>query len=501
MKPPSTARISQIVFFGVFLVLFATTEYRGSDQVSLALNAFFRADPLVAVTYLLSAKAWYMLLLPAFVLLLATLLLGRFFCGWICPLGTILDFLAHKIKRTAAISFLKGNTKYYILLTVLFAAFFGVNLAGLLDPLAILLRFMTFCLYPIVGFLAKQGWIGLYRILGESRDSLEGGYLFLRSYVLPFRDTFYPLAFFSLLLFLGILFLERFERRNWCRNLCPLGTLLGLFSRFSLFRRLPAKLCADCGDCRAHCPTSFDSDILQKDDCVLCMDCQRRCKSGRVTFRPSPKKATGRPFVPQRRVFVGGLAAGLFASHVFTPVVSSPRTRLVRPPGAQDEDEFLKKCVRCGECMKVCLRSALYPATLQAGFAGLYTPVVVPRLGYCEYNCNLCGQVCPTGAIPGLSLDAKKKTVIGSAVFDKNHCLPYERKINCMVCEEHCPVPDKAIKFEEVRETNAKGSRITLKRPYIVDELCIGCGICEYVCPLEEKAGVEVFRKTKRRRL
>ena len=120
-------------------------------------------------------------------------------------------------------------------------------------------------------------------------------------------------------------------------------------------------------------------------------------------------------------------------------------------------------------------------------------------MGYCEYNCNLCGQVCPTGAIPRLSVEKKKKAIIGRAVLDRNHCLPFERKMNCMVCEEHCPIPEKAIRFEEVVDTDFTGNGVTLKRPYVVDELCNGCGICEYVCPIEEKAGIEVFRKTKRR--
>jgi MauM/NapG family ferredoxin protein len=174
-------------------------------------------------------------------------------------------------------------------------------------------------------------------------------------------------------------------------------------------------------------------------------------------------------------------------------------TGFLRPPGAQDEGEFLKRCVRCGECMKVCLRSALYPASLQAGFYGFYTPTLVPRLGYCEYNCSLCGQVCPTGAIPKLPLEQKQKAVIGLAVFDKDHCLPHAKKLNCMVCEEHCPIPDKAIRFEQVEERDYNGKQITLKKPYVMDDLCIGCGICEYVCPLEEKAGIEVFKKTKRK--
>ncbi len=492
------SRLFQLSFLAVFLLLFITTDYRGKDQISLALNSFFRSDPLVAVAYLLSARSLTLLILPGILLLVFSALLGRFFCGWICPLGTILDLVTTRIRKSFPLAALKGNIKYYVLLTVLFAALFNMNLAGLLDPIAIVVRFMTFSLYPIFGMLGKEGWVGLYRLLGDNRDYLEPGYGLLKNYVLPFRETFYPLAFLSLLLFLGILVLERFERRNWCRNLCPLGTLLGLVSRFSLFRRIPKRLCPDCGDCRAHCPTTFDEEIFQKGDCILCLDCQRLCRHGRVSFRPALRDPKPKAFVAGRRVFLTGLLTGLFASRIFSSRKPAAESRLLRPPGAQDESEFLKKCVRCGECMKVCLRSALYPVSLQAGLYGLYTPTLVPRLGYCEYNCNLCGQVCPTGAIPKLPIELKQKAMIGRAVFDRNHCLPYERKMNCMVCEEHCPIPEKAIRFEESAEIDEKGKRILLKKPYVVDELCNGCGICEYVCPVEEKAGIEVFKRSKR---
>jgi MauM/NapG family ferredoxin protein len=498
----SLSRLFQIAFLAVFVLLFVTTDYRGNDQISVALNSFFRADPLVAAAYLLSARAFTILLLPGLLVLLFSLLLGRFFCGWICPLGTLLDLTTRWIKKGKPLSFLRGRFKYYLLATILFAALFNVNLVGLFDPIAILVRFMTFALYPLFGYLAREGWVGLYGVLGDYRDYLEGGYAFLKAYVLPFRQTFYPLAFLSIILFFFVLFLERFERRNWCRNVCPLGALLGLLARFSLFRRLPSRLCKDCGDCREHCPTAFDEEVLQKSDCILCMDCQRKCRFDRVAFRirPSlPKFVRPAPFSPTRRVLVAGVVSGFFASRVFSAKAPLAESRFLRPPGVNDEGDFLKKCVRCGECMKVCLKSALYPATLQTGLYGFYTPTLVPRLGYCEYNCTLCGQVCPTGAIPRLPLEQKQKAVIGLAVFDRNHCLPYAKKLNCMVCEEHCPIPDKAIRFETVEERDYAGKKVVLKKPYIVDDLCIGCGICEYVCPLEEKAGVEVLKKTKRK--
>jgi polyferredoxin len=493
MKKMTPARLSQLLFLLLFLVLFVETEYRGSDTISAAVNSFFRADPLVAATYLAALRSFTWLLLPALLVVVFTLLLGRFFCGWLCPLGTILDLVTGKIRKRAPLPFLKGNLKYWLLLPLLSLALFHMNLAGIFDPIAILLRALVFFFYPLFGDAVRRGWTELYQLAGDRRDYLEPAYSVLRDHLLPFRETFYPLAFLSALMFLGIIFLERYERRNWCRNLCPLGTLLGLCARFSPLCRVPGELCPDCKACRTVCPTSFDREILQRDECILCMDCLRACNFARVGFRFRFRGRQGQPYLPERRVLLGGLLSGFFLSGFFRFRRPEAAVGVLRPPGVRDEAEFLKKCVRCGECMKVCLKSALYPAVTEAGGAGLFTPVVIPRLGYCEYNCTLCGQVCPTAAIPNLPASEKKRAVIGKAVFDKNHCLPFARKTNCIVCEEHCPIPGKAIRSETVIELDLMGRNVQLKKPYVVEELCNGCGICENVCPLEGKAGITVF--------
>ncbi|RNC72742.1 MAG: 4Fe-4S binding protein [Desulfuromonadales bacterium] len=493
MKRITSARVSQLLFLALFLVLFVKTDYRGRDEINAAVNAFFRADPLVAASYLLAARTFSWLVFPGLLLLGLSALLGRFFCGWICPLGTILDLITGRIAKSAPLRFLRGNLKFWLLVPLLAAALFGVNLAGLLDPIAILVRALALFFHPLLGEAARQGWVTLYRVLGEGRDILAPGYGLIRNYLIPFRETFYPLAFLSALIFIGIILLERYETRNWCRNLCPLGTLLGLAARLSPFVRVPARLCPDCGSCRDLCPTSFDREILQKDECILCMECQLRCPSGRVRFTARGTAAANGPLLPGRRVLLGGLISGFFLARFFRFRDPALQARLLRPPGVRNEADFLEKCVRCGECMKVCLRSALYPAVLQAGVEGIYTPQVIPRLGYCEYNCTLCGQVCPTGAIPDLAQETKRREVIGKAVFDKNHCLPFAKKENCIVCEEHCPIPRKAIRSRKVEETTDDGRRIFLQIPYVVDGLCNGCGICEHVCPLEGKAGIEVF--------
>ncbi|MBP1727662.1 MAG: 4Fe-4S ferredoxin iron-sulfur binding domain protein [Deltaproteobacteria bacterium] len=491
MKRPTAARICQLLFLAVFLVLFLMTEYRGSDRIVAAVNAFFRANPLTAVTTMLATKSYVPLLLPGLLMLFFAFFLGRFFCGWLCPLGTILDLLTARIQKTAPLRWLTGRVKYWLLLPLLGASLFNLNLAGLFDPIAILLRGLTFFLHPLLGDSVRGSWRALYGIIGEQRDLLAPGYRVVSGYLLPFREALYPLAFLSAAILLLVILLERYGARTWCRQLCPLGTLLGIAARFAPLLRTPAAPCSACRKCATVCPAGFDRDIMQKEECLACMACVAACPTKKVRFAfglPAGEKP-----LMERRVFLGGLFSGFLLARLFRFRDPQAESRLLRPPGIRSEDEFLKKCVRCGECMKVCLKSALYPAFSQAGLEGLYTPLLIPRLGYCEYNCSLCGQVCPTGAIPDLPLAEKKRQVIGKAVFDKNHCIPFARRLDCIVCEEHCPIPQKAIRSEQVMMKGFDGREVSVKLPYVVDELCNGCGICEKVCPLEGKAAIEVF--------
>jgi MauM/NapG family ferredoxin protein len=172
---------------------------------------------------------------------------------------------------------------------------------------------------------------------------------------------------------------------------------------------------------------------------------------------------------------------------------------MLRPPGAASERDFLQKCVRCGECMRVCVTNALQPAFLEAGMEGIWTPLLVPRIGYCEYNCNLCGSVCPSEALKHLPINEKKLWRMGTAYFNKNRCLPWNDLVNCSVCEEACPVSPKSIELKETNVRNDEGKLEKIKQPYMVEERCIGCGMCEFSCPVEGESAIRVTRKDESR--
>ncbi|PNU19373.1 4Fe-4S ferredoxin [Geothermobacter hydrogeniphilus] len=487
-----------------FFWLFVATEYRGLDELPYPVSLLFRIDPLAALAdfFAPGAFAWQ-LLWPALLVIVATVLLGRFFCGWICPLGTTLDGAGRLLKSPGGRS-RPGlrKIKYLLLLALSAAALFGVQVFGWFDPLSLFLRTLTFSLYPVYNLFANRVFDFFYdHHLPLISDLVNGAYPFWRDHLMAFQQPVFALGLFTALVFLAVLLLEKFERRFWCRNLCPLGALLGLCSRHALVRREPASLCSDCSRCQSACRmAATGSDGHARSECVLCFECTEYCPAERVRFGFHGREGSGQVDLRRREV-VTALAVGALVGPTasIAPAAASADSYLLRPPGAVAEDEFLRRCIRCGECLKVCIGRALQPAWLDAGPLGLWTPRLVARFGYCEYNCTLCGQVCPTGAIRPLTLEQKHKTVIGLAVLDKDRCLPYARNEECLVCEEHCPTGRKAIVFEQKQVLVQSRIKI-LKIPRVVGKLCIGCGICETRCPVEGRSAIRVTNENESRR-
>ncbi|HVT82479.1 MAG TPA: 4Fe-4S dicluster domain-containing protein, partial [Phycisphaerae bacterium] len=249
---------------------------------------------------------------------------------------------------------------------------------------------------------------------------------------------------------------------------------------------------------------------LVVESCNLCMDCIADCPQSVARFKirkPAPAPA---PIGLSRRGFLSATAAGVAvpvalrvsrASAVRQDAIPASVIRppgAIRPPGKTDkpDEDFLNLCIRCGECMKVCTTNGLQPAGIDAGLAGIFAPVLVPRIGYCELACTLCGQVCPTGAIPLLARTQKPNVILGAASFDRMRCLPWAQNEECLVCEEHCPLDEKAIRFDIV-DIDVGGEKTRLQRPWVDQSKCIGCGFCENKCPLDGDAGIHVYRSGK----
>jgi MauM/NapG family ferredoxin protein len=499
-----TRRIFQVLFLLLFLFLFTAGEFEGISGTSLPLTLFLDLDPLLSISTVLASHDFYMKFLYGLITLVSALLLGRLFCGWVCPLGTINNFagytkrafrrIGNRLERHSRLL----SLKYYLLFFILAAAILGWNAAGLIDPIPLLNRSLAVGADPafyhlVSSVLNSITSLDLPLISGASDSMLSG----MRGTVLPYAEPLFRQSLIIGLIFLVILILNLFIPRFWCRYLCPLGALLGLAgSGQRLGRiRINEKKCIECGMCNRVCQGEANPyPAIAERECVKCYNCHEVCPSDAIEIyngkTAMPKEEVS---VERRYVLAGCLGAVAAAAAVNAGVeISRADPKRIRPPGSLPEPEFLDKCVKCGECMKVCITNGLQPALHQAGFSGLWTPVLVPSMGYCEYHCNLCTQVCPTGAIRSVSMEEKQSIRLGLAWFDRDRCIPHAKGLNCGVCEEHCPVPGKAIKFEEVKAESRSGYPFVLKKPYVDQSLCIGCGICENKCVIPDLPAVRV---------
>ena len=494
-------KLVQYFSLAVFLYLFLMTTRNGLP--ANVVNIPMRLDPLLMLSNLLSSRTFLFASTLAMLTVLLTLIFGRAWCGWLCPLGTTLDIFPLTKVQGKRVQPPEGwrKIKYILLTSVMVSALLG-NLSLLIfDPLTLLFRTLTTAIMPGIDQIIIAVETGLYQIPFLSApistfDQLIRPAL-LPQYPIYFRDT---LLFASI--FLIVIGLNFFAPRFWCRYICPLGALLGLVSRIALFRREVSEPCKGCSLCTASCPTgtinparNYASDPAE---CTMCMACLETCPRSMISFTPGYSIAPEQDYDPDRReamLAFGGTIAAL-ALVKSNQLAKRQPNFLIRPPGVRESNRDIldmTKCIRCSECIRACPTNALQPAVFDAGIQGFGSPMLVPRLGYCDFSCNTCGQICPVQAIPPLSLEEKQLQVIGKAYIDENRCIAWSDHRDCIVCEEMCPLPEKAIQLEETNVWSVDNSVVKIKLPHVLRDRCIGCGICEYKCPLNGEAAIRVY--------
>jgi polyferredoxin len=527
-------RAYEVLFLGFFLFFLFITDLRYLKGWPVSL--FLEATPLVAVATALTTHTIYRNLVWGLVIIALTMMVGRVWCNWMCPFGILHHFFGWIGNRRNTKQMIEVNRyrkiyaiKYYILAamiamaalwiiptaidapTQIWRAYRGAELRqagvsrvlaavetgftraveerklgnsslqiGLLDPIALTVRSMTTSVLPTVHKATES-------VYTEPRE--------------------YWQAWIVGLMFFGFLVANWWIPRFFCRVVCPLGALLGIFSRFAIWRidRDPVR-CTDCDLCLKSCEGASDPQgDLRKSECFVCLNCIEDCPHDALSFRFLPRKASevSYPAIGRRELVLSGLFGLLFfpMTRLSGGVRKNFQRGVIRPPGSVGEDEFLRRCIKCDQCIRVCPTNVLQPALFEAGLEGLWTPIMISKMGWCELNCTLCSQVCPTGAIREISIveklgvgpfEAKGPIKTGTAFYNRGRCLPWAMDTSCVVCEEVCPVSPKAIFTRNVEVTDRWGATMELKRPYIDPVKCIGCGICEHECPVKDDPAVYV---------
>jgi ferredoxin len=440
------------------------------------------------------------------VVILLTLLFGRVYCSTVCPLGIIQDvitFFSRKFrKKKFRFKFArpKNVIRYSFLALAVVPLFFGmVTLLGLLDPYSNFGR--------IFSGLGQPVYIASNNLLSELLIKIKVYMMFPEE--LPpvhLATIIYPVIVLGVIMIMA----SRWGRL-YCNTICPVGTFLGLLSRFSIFKiKIDHNTCTKCAKCAVACKSqciNLKDQSVDVSRCVGCFNCINSCRDKSISYRLSiPKKnkeaqlaavqtplkndltdLSKRQFISGSLVLTGamlGISGSLKAEektvHGESQVIKKKKP--CSPPGSIGLEHFNDICTACHLCVSACPNGVIRPSLLQYGLEGFLQPFMDASSGYCNFDCTVCGEVCPTGAILPLTKEEKQVTQIGVVKFIKEICVVYTDETLCGACSEHCPT--KAVKMVPYKDN--------LNIPEVEPDICVGCGACEHACPVRPQRAIYV---------
>jgi len=472
-------RISQIVFLALFVFLLGQARF--PYQRLIPSDLFVRLDPLAMGIAAAADRSYISWLWASAITIAVTIILGRVFCGWFCPMGTTIDLAELALFPRRKIKDQKKNPqwlKYAALAAVVVCSFLGISLAYYLDPIPLISRIYAAVFYPLLSGLADF----FVRLLAPGFEKLH----WQKLAYLDLKPPFVRQIFLTLGIFAAIIGLSAISPRFFCRSLCPLGALLGVCSRYARLGKHVSAECNNCKLCEKICPTGAiekDTWTDREAECIKCFICQDDCPKAAIKYSfASGYRREARVDLGRRRLLAASaLGLGLGIAGRQSGELKLRPNHVIRPPGALPENEFLARCTRCAQCAKVCPTRVIHPQGLEQGMAGVFAPRLDMRLSGCAQDCNVCGKICPTKALRELDLEEKKYAKLGTAALDQNRCLVYAWGRTCQICDEVCPY--NAIVFKTVDDRRV---------PVVVPSRCNGCGWCEMVCPVIGESAIKI---------
>ena len=422
----------------------------------------------------------------------ATTLFGRIYCSVVCPLGIMQDiftWIGGKFKKNR---FSYTKNKIWLRLVVL-VAFIIAMIVGfapvttLIEPYSAYSRIVNSLFKPLYDML--NNWLA-------GIDAANDRYNFTEVQIWMRSVTTFVVALATLVI-LGALAI--WKGRLYCNTICPVGSVIGHFSRYSIFRiQFDKDKCKSCGMCEKNCKAQaidFKNGKVDHSRCVVCGDCLDKCKFDALHYTAKRPEATSKPVDKERRAFlVGAAVAGTTAAMAQTQMkvdgglaviedkVAPKRKTPITPPGSMSAQNMQKKCTACQLCVSSCPNNVLRPSNDLMHFM---QPVMSFERGYCRPECTRCSEVCPSGAIKPITREAKTDIHVGHAVWIKENCVVLTDGVSCGNCARHCPTG--AIQMIDYEGPNGK-----VQVPAVDENKCIGCGACENLCPARPFSAIYV---------